>query len=319
MLALYFDGNLRLRDLPRPEPAPGEVLIRLLLAGVCRTDLEVLGGYRGFTGIPGHEGVGVVEGPADSPWLGRRVVGEINISCGNCDLCLKGLSRHCRQRQVLGIKDRNGTFAEYLTLPAANLHPVPDGIPDDAAVFTEPVAAALAITDVIPHPAESRALVVGDGMLGLLCSFVLALHGAEVHLAGHYPEHLGLAEPYGVLGFLEKDLARGDYDVVIEASGSPTGLALALKRVRPKGLVVLKSTYRGHFPLDTAALVVPEVRLVGSRCGPFPAALRLLARGWIDPRVLIARRFPLTQGIQALSFAHEPGVLKVLLDCRAKG
>ena len=316
MLALYFDGNLRLRDLPLPEPGPDEVLIRVLLAGVCRTDLEVLRGYRAFTGVPGHEFVGVVEGPADSPWLGRRVVGEINITCGNCDLCCRGLSRHCRQRQVLGMSGRHGAFAQYLTLPAANLHPVPEGIPDEAAVFTEPLAAALAVTDAAPNLAESRSLVVGDGTLGLLCAFVLAVCGAEVHLAGHYPEHLRLAEPYGVSGYLEQDLTERDYDMVIEASGSPTGLALALKRVRPRGTVVLKSTYKGQFPLETSTLVVPEVRLVGSRCGPFSAALRLLAQGWIDPRVLISRSFPLADGTAALDFARQPGVLKVLLDCR---
>ena len=316
MLALYFDGNLRLRDLPRPEPAPGEVFIRVLLAGICRTDVEVVRGYRDFTGIPGHEFIGVVDGPADSPWLGRRVVGEINIACGNCDLCRRGLDRHCRQRQVLGIAGRPGSFAQYLALPVANLHPVPEGIPDEAAVFTEPLAAALAVTEAAPNLAKSRALVVGDGTLGLLCGFVLAVHGAEVHLAGHYLEHLRLAEPYGVKGYLEQDLTGRDYDLIVEASGSPTGLALALERVRPQGTVVLKSTYKGQYALDTAALVVPEVRLVGSRCGPFPAALRLLAQGWIDPRPLISRYFPLEQGLEALAFAQRPGILKVLLDCR---
>jgi threonine dehydrogenase-like Zn-dependent dehydrogenase len=316
MLALYFDGNLRLRDLPLPEPGPDEALIQVLLAGVCRTDLEVLRGYRAFTGVPGHEFVGLVEGPPESLWLGRRVVGEINIACGSCDLCRRGLGRHCRQRQFLGITRRPGTFAQYLTLPTANLHPLPEGIPDEAAVFTEPLAAALAVTDAAPNLAQSRALVVGDGNLGLLCALVLAVHGADVHLAGHYPEHLRLAKPYGVRGYLEQDLTGRDYDVVVEASGSPIGLALALERVRPRGMVVLKSTYKGHYALDTAALVVPEVRLVGSRCGPFPAALRLLARGWIDPRPLISRSFPLADGTAALDFARQPGVLKVLLDCR---
>jgi threonine dehydrogenase-like Zn-dependent dehydrogenase len=316
MQALYYNGDLQLKDLPIPELKPHEALVRVLLAGVCRTDFEVLRGYRDFRGIPGHEFVGVVEGPAGSPWLGRRVVGEINIACGACDLCLRGLSRHCRGRQVLGIKDRNGTFAEYLALPAANLHQVPESMAAEAAVFTEPLAAALAVTEAVAHVAQNRILVVGDGAVGLLCSYVLALQGAEVHLAGHYPDHLRLAEPYGVSGFLEGNLTGGDYDVVIEASGSPTGLALALQRVRPRGTVVLKSTYKGQYALDTAAVVVPEVRLLGSRCGPFPAALRLLARGWVDPRPLIARSFPLAQGIQALAFARQPGVLRVLLDCR---
>jgi threonine dehydrogenase-like Zn-dependent dehydrogenase len=315
MQALYFDGNLKIAELPMPEPAPGEALIRVLLAGVCRTDLEILQGYRAFTGIPGHEFVGVVEGPGDSPWLGRGVAGEINIPCGTCDLCRRGLNRHCRQRQVLGIKDRPGTFAQYLTLPTGNLHAVPDNLADEAAVFTEPLAAALAITEAAPDLAESLVLVIGDGALGLLSAFVLALHGAQVDLAGHYPEHLRLAEPYGVRGFLESDLEGRDYDVIIEASGSPTGLALALERVRPRGAVVLKSTYKGQFPLETAALVVPEVRLIGSRCGPFPAALRIMAQGWVDPRPLISGRFPLSEGAAALDCARQPGVLKVILDC----
>lgn len=318
MLALYFDGILKLADLPRPEPGPGEVLIRVHLAGICRTDLEVMRGYHSFRGVPGHEFVGRVEGPPGSPWRGRRVVGEINVACGTCDRCRRGLARHCRNRQVLGLKDRPGTFSQYLTLPAANLQAVPDKVPDEAAVFTEPLAAALAGAEVIPRLAESRVLVVGDGPLGLLTAFVLALRGAEVHLAGHYPEHLALAEPYGVRGFLEEDLKAQDYDAVVEASGSPEGLALALARIRPRGTVVLKSTYQGQFPLETATLVVPEVRLAGSRCGPLPAALRLLEQGWIDPRPLISQKFVLSQGAAAVARAQQPGALKVLLDCCAE-
>ncbi len=319
MLSLYFDGTLKLKDLPTPEPAPGEVLIRVHLAGICRTDLEAMRGYRAFAGIPGHEFVGVVAGPPDSPWLNRRVVGEINLACGSCDLCGRGLARHCRSRRVVGLKDRPGVFARFVALPAANLHAVPDNLTDEAAVFTEPLAAALAVTEAVPPLAGSRVLVVGDGPLGLLSSFVLALQGAEVHLAGHYHNHLKLAEPFGVRGFLEKDLDGRDYEVVVEASGSPTGLALALEKVRPQGTVVLKSTYKGQFPLETASVVVPEIRLLGSRCGPFPAALRLLKGGWIDPRPLISRRFPLSQGVEAVAWAQQPGVLKVLLDCRGEG
>jgi threonine dehydrogenase-like Zn-dependent dehydrogenase len=318
MQALYFDGSLKIAELPIPEPAPGEALIRVLLAGVCRTDLEVSRGYRNFVGIPGHEFVGVVEGPGDSTWLGRRVAGEINIACGTCDLCHRGLKRHCRHRQVLGIRDRAGAFAQYLTLPAQNLHAVPDNLSDEAAVFTEPLAAALAIAEAAPSLAECRALVVGDGPLGLLSAFVLAIHGARVDLAGHYSEHLALAEPYGVQGFLEQDLKGRDYDLVVEASGSPTGLSLALERVRPRGTVVLKSAYQGQFLLAPGDLVVPEVRLVGSRCGPFPAALRLLDQGWIDPRPLIAHSFPLAEGVAALEYAREPGILKVLLECSCR-
>jgi len=316
LLALYFDGDLELKELLTPTPGPGEVLVRVSLAGICGTDRQILRGYHDFRGIMGHEFVGVVAGPDDSPWLGQRVVGEINIGCGACDLCRQGLSRHCRARRVLGIKDHEGAFAQYLTLPAANLHLVPPGVPDEAAVFTEPLAAALRVTEAVRLSPEHSILVVGDGPVGLQISWVLTLSGAQVSLAGRHPEHLALARPYGVATFLEQDLPAGDYHLVVEASGSPGGLTLALSRVRPLGTVVLKSTYTDRFPLDPAAVVVPEVRLVGCRCGPFPGALRLLARGWVDPRPLIDRTFPLSQGVAALERARRPGVLKVLLDCR---
>lgn len=317
MLALFFDGTPALRELPQPKPGPGEVLIRVSLAGICGTDLQILKGYHNFRGVMGHEFVGVVAGPDDSPWLGQRVVGEINIGCGVCDLCLEGLGNHCRGRRVLGIKEHDGAFAQYLTLPAVNLHPEPPEVPDEAAVFTEPLAAALRVMETVPISPEDRILVVGDGSLGLQISWVLALNGAQVSLAGHHPEHLALARPYGVETFLDKDLPAGDYQVVVEASGSPGGLELALSRVRPQGTVILKSTYAGQFPLDPAAVVVPEVRLAGSRCGPFSPALRLLRQGWVDPRPLIARTFPLSQGLAALEWARRPGTLKVLLDCNA--
>ncbi|MHB8069760.1 MAG: MDR/zinc-dependent alcohol dehydrogenase-like family protein [Desulfobaccales bacterium] len=321
MRALYYGDNQQaaLKELPPPEPQPGEVLIRVTLAGICGTDLQVLRGYHGFQGIMGHEFVGVVAGPPNSSWLGRRVVGEINVSCGACDLCRRGLPRHCRRRQVIGLQGRDGAFANYLTLPAANLLAVPAQVEDEAAVFAEPLAAALAVPEILPLPLKSPALVVGDGRLGLLLAWSLARTEVEVHLVGHHAAHLALAQPYGVTTFLEKDLPAGDYEVIIEASGAPAGLDLALSRVRPRGLVVMKSTYTGHYPLDAAALVVPEVRLVGSRCGPFGPAMRMLARKWVDPRPLIDRRFPLSQGLEALAWAQRPGVLKVLLDCREDG
>ena len=321
MLALYADDNhkVALKELPPPEPGPGEALIRVALAGVCGTDLQVLRGYHDFRGIMGHEFVGVVAGPPNSPWLGKRVVGEINVSCGACDLCRRGLPRHCRARQVMGLKDRDGAFAHYVTLPEANLQAVPPEVADEAAVFTEPLAAALAVQEAANLPLDSPLLVVGDGRLGLLISWVLALRGAEVHLVGRHEAHLVLARPYGVVAFLEKDLPSGDYAAVVEASGVPAGLDLALARVRPRGTVIMKSTYVERYPLDSGALVVPEVRLAGSRCGPFAPALRLLARGRIDPRPLIDRRFPLSQGLEALDWAGRAGVLKVLLDCGEGG
>jgi threonine dehydrogenase-like Zn-dependent dehydrogenase len=317
MLALYCgaDRKVSLRELPQPKPGPGEALIRVTLAGVCGTDLQILRGYHDFQGILGHEFVGVVAGPPGSSWLGKRVVGEINVSCGDCDLCRKGLTRHCRTRRVIGIKDRDGAFAPYLTLPEANLLAVPRQVEDEAAVFTEPLAAALAAVDAVPLPRKTPVLVVGDGRLGLLISFALALSEAEVHLVGHHRDHLSLAQPYGVATFLEKDLPPGDYAVVVEASAAAAGLDLALARVRPKGTVIMKSTYAARYPLESANLVVPEVRLIGSRCGPMGPALRLLARGLINHRALIDRRFPLSQGIEALEWAQRPGMLKVLLEC----
>lgn len=313
MQALYFDGNLGLREVPRPAPGPGEALVRVRVAGICRTDLEVLRGYHDFRGIPGHEFVGEVVGPPASRLLRQRVVGEINISCGVCPRCRRGLDRHCQKRRVLGMRGQDGAFAEYLTLPEDNLHPVPAGLADDVAVFTEPLAAALAVSEAAPAALNQQALVIGDGSLGLLVSFTLALRGLKTHLVGHYPEHLRLAEPYGVNAWLEADLPPGEFDLVVEASGSPGGLDLALTRVRPRGTVVMKSTFAGRASLDPALLVVPEVRLVGSRCGPFPAALRLLTQGWLDPRPLISQVFPLSQGTGALDVAGQTGVLKVLL------
>jgi alcohol dehydrogenase len=319
MLALYFDGKLGLKEVARPEPQGGEVLVRVRLAGICGTDLQVLKGYHDFRGILGHEFVGEVVGPHDSSWRGRRVVGEINLPCGCCGLCLRGLERHCRERRVLGLKNKDGALAEYLTLPGANLHEVPPEVPDEAAVFTEPLAAALRVVEVTRLPLREPVLVIGDGKLGLLISWVLAVSGAEVHLAGHQGDRLNLSRPYGVLTTLAKDLPPGDYELVVEASGSPQGLDLALKRVRPQGTVVLKSTYTGRFALDPGALVVPEVRLIGSRCGPFPPALRLLKKGWIDPRPLIQDRFPLSRGLDAITRAQQPGTLKVLIDCGGEG
>ncbi len=317
MLALWLeDGRVRLRDdVPIPEPGPDEALIRVRLAGVCATDLEMIRGYYPFTGIMGHEFVGeVVRAPADPSWEGRRVVGEINISCGTCRYCRMGLAKHCENRTVLGIWKRNGVFAEYVTLPIANLHPVPDHVPDDAAVFTEPLAAAMEYLERVPVRPSDRVLVVGAGRLGQLIAWVLSFTGADVAAVARHPRQRELLAAYHVPALAEAEVEAGAYDVVVEATGNPDGLALARRAVRPQGTIVLKSTYAGQVTFNFSPVVVDEVMLVGSRCGPFPAALRHLAAGRLRPQALIDARYPLREGLAALEHAGQPGVFKVLID-----
>ena len=263
--------------------------MRVRLAGICNTDIELTHGYYPFTGIPGHEFVGELEG--------RRVVGEINASCGSCSACLHGRRTHCERRTVLGIKDRNGAFAEYLTLPLENLHVVPDSVPDEVAVFTEPLAAALEIQQQVQITADDRVLVVGHGKLGRLIAASLALTGCKLTVAGR--EH--------------GEIAPRSFDVVVECSGNADGFALARQAVRPRGTIVMKSTYAGDLTFNASALVVDEITLLGSRCGPFAPALQLLADGKIDPRPMIHARYPLHDVQSAFAHAEKPGVLKVLL------
>jgi threonine dehydrogenase-like Zn-dependent dehydrogenase len=276
-------------DLPMPVPAAGEVLVRVLLAGICNTDVELTRGYYPFRGIPGHEFVGVVDG--------QRVVGEINASCGSCEACRHGRRTHCERRTVLGIKDRNGAFAEYLTLPAGNLHVVPDDVDSEAAVFTEPLAAALEIQEQVRITPDDRVLVVGNGKLGRLIAASLALTGCQLTVAGR--DH--------------GDIAPRSFDVAVECSGNPDGFALARTAVRPRGTLVMKSTYAGDLTFNASALVVDEITLVGSRCGPFAPALELLSASTIDPRPMIHARYPLSDVAAAFAHAEQRGVLKVLL------
>ena len=315
MRALWLeDRRLRMRDeAPTPEPPRGEALVRVLRAGICNTDVELTRGYYPFTGIPGHEFVGVVEqGP--SALVGRRVVGEINAVCGACGACLAGRRTHCERRTVLGIVSRNGAFAEYLMLPAENLHPVPDAVPTDAAVFTEPLAAALEIQEQIPIGRRDRVLVVGDGKLGQLVAQTLALTGCALLVVGRHDAKLGLLTARGIETGRADRATRGEFDVAVECTGDPEGFAVAQSAVRPRGTLVLKSTYAGALTLDAAAVVVNELMLVGSRCGPFAPALRLLAEGRVAVEPLIHARYPLTQAVAAFEHAQRPGVLKVLLD-----
>ncbi len=316
MNALYLSNRtLTYRtDLPMPEPPPGEALIRVRLAGICATDLELVRGYYPFDGIPGHEFVGVVEHAPDAPqWEGRRVVGEINAACGACAQCREGRPTHCEQRTVLGIIGRNGAFAEYLTLPLANLHPVPDDVTDEQAVFTEPLAAALEVLQQVHiHPTD-RVLVVGAGRLGQLIAWTLALTGCDLRVVARHESQRRLLAKRGIRTLAENEVPHWGADVVVEATGAPGGFALAKRAVRPRGVIVLKSTYAGDLTLDMSRIVVDEITLVGSRCGPFAPALEHLRRGLIDPRDLIVARYPLEKGLEAFEKAAQPGVFKVVV------
>lgn len=315
MRAVFLEGGVELRHLPRPRVGPGEALVRVRLAGICRTDLELARGYMGFRGVPGHEFVGIVEESPDPAWRGRRVVGEINCGCGRCTWCGGGDPRHCPERTVLGILGRGGAFADYLALPLANLHAVPPDLSDEAAVFTEPLAAAFEILEQVPVAPGHRVLVLGDGKLGLLIAQVLGRTGCDLTVVGRHPQKLALVD--GATTLLTDDFNPSDqWDVVVEATGSAGGLATALQAVRPRGWLVLKTTVADPATLDLAPLVVKEVTLVGSRCGPFAPALRALSRGHVRVEPLVAARFPLSQAAAAFEQASRPGVLKVLLDCR---
>jgi len=301
-------------DAPVPAPWEGEALVRVRLAGICATDLELLEGYMPFTGIPGHEFVGeVVAAPADAAWAGQRVVGEINAPCGTCPTCRDGRGRHCPERSVLGIVDRGGAFAEHLLLPVDNLHKVPDGVPDEAAVFVEPLAAALEILEQVHVRPSDTCVVVGAGRLGQLIARVLSLTACDLRVVVRGERHRELLTTAGIEGVSEMDLAAGRADVVIEATGHPLGFEAARRLVRPRGTIVMKSTYAGRLEVDFSSLVVDEVTLVGSRCGPFAPALRLLEAGRLDPTVLIDERYPLHAGVAAFEQARLPGALKVLL------
>jgi threonine dehydrogenase-like Zn-dependent dehydrogenase len=297
MRALVFkSARAQIANVPSPRPRPGQALVRVLLSGICNTDLELLRGYHGFSGIPGHEFVGVVEGPTGSPWLGRRVVGEINLGCGRCDFCARDLSRHCRRRRVLGILGHPGAHAQYLTLPESNLRDVPAGVSDEEAVFTEPLAAACEILDQVPVSSSTRAAVLGVGKLGSLAARVLETAGASVARLGR------------------KSRARSSsFDLVVEATGSPEGMPRALELVRPRGTIVWKSTHHAPARFDAAPLVVNEVTVVGSRCGRFEPALDLLASGRVKVRDLISAELPLSRAPEALRLAARRGVRKVLL------
>jgi threonine dehydrogenase-like Zn-dependent dehydrogenase len=308
------DKQLQLRhDLPIPQPTTDEALVKVLRAGVCNTDLELLRGYYPYTGILGHEFVGVVEqGPAHL--LNQRVVGEINAVCGQCRFCKSGNATHCENRSVLGIVNRNGAFADYLTLPIQNLHTVPENVPTDAATFTEPLAAALEIQQQIAiHPSD-RVLVVGDGKLGQLVAQTLALTGCDLLAIGRHTEKLANLAARGIQTGLSDAVRDRTFDIAVECTGNPDGFAIARRALRPRGTLVLKSTYAGALSLDVSSIVVDEITLMGSRCGPFPEALQLLAQAHVDVMPLIQARYPLGDGLTAFEKAQQRGVLKVLVE-----
>lgn len=306
------DGTLGVReDLPMPM-REGEALVRVVQAGICSTDTGLVAGLYPFTGVIGHEFVGVVE---DGPGAlqGKRVVGDINAACGHCRYCESDMAKHCENRTVLGIVERDGAFAEYLTLPEENLHEVPGNVSDDDAVFTEPLAAALEILEQVKMGPGTEVLVVGPGKLGQLICRVLAMTGAEVSALGRGAEKLSRLGDCVAKGFSDSPPER-HFDVAVECTGNPQGFAAALAALRPKGTLVLKSTYPSALSIDATPVVVDEIRVVGSRCGPFDKALELLASGGLNLSELIDARYPLADGLAAFDRHTEPGVLKVLLE-----
>ena len=295
-----------------PAPAAEEVMVRVTRAGVCETDLQLIKGYMGFRGVLGHEFVGVAE---SGPLAGQRVVGEINCACWQCDTCRSGFPTHCPNRTVLGILNHDGAFADLIAVPQRNLHRVPDAIPDDIAVFTEPVAAAFQISAQIEIAGSERIVVLGDGRLGNLCAQVLASMADEVLVIGKHREKLALLDAMGLkTALLSDDLPQRSFDIVVDCTGSESGLPAALKLVRPRGTIVLKTTVAGTQTLAWAPFVIDEVTLVGSRCGPFDRALNALEHGLVDVEPLITDRFSLSDGLKALQKAQQKGVLKVLIE-----
>lgn len=314
MKAIVFDGQLRrATDYPDPTPQPGEVRIRTELVGICNTDLEIMRGYADFTGILGHEFVGIVEQSRDSDLLGRRVVGEINLSCNVCRACLAGRPSHCSERIALGIRGHNGALAEYLCLPASNLHPVPEEITDSMAVFTEPLAAACQILDQVHIRPTDRVVVLGDGKLGLLIGQVLALTGCDLTVVGRYKHKLDILAARGTSTQVGTEGLDSTADLVVECTGQADGFRAARRLLRPGATLVLKSTYHGRVQTDLSNLVVDEIKVVGSRCGPFPAALRLLAQGLVDVMPLVEAEYPLQEAQSAFEHAARRGALKVLV------
>ena len=314
MLAVHLDdGRVTVRRQARPKRPEGFALIRLLYGGICNTDLELQRGYYGFRGIPGHEFVGQVVESDNHDLMGQRVVGEINLACGHCEWCARGLGRHCPARTVLGIVKHPGAFRELITLPDRNLHIVPADVPSEHAVFAEPLAAACEILDQVKIKRGDAVAVLGDGKLGLLIAQVLHAYGAAVHLFGRHKEKLRIAQQAGVATELSKKLPASAYNWVVDATGSAEGFGQAVRMTRPRGTLILKSTVHGLVPIDTAPVIVNEITLIGSRCGRMEPALRLLKSGKVRVDSMISEVLPLSEAPRAFRRAAQKGALKILL------
>ncbi len=314
MNALWLENNkISLRDVPQPRKQ-NEALVKIRKAGICSTDLELVKGYYPYKGILGHEFVGEVVEAEDASWIGERVVGEINVVCNECEQCLNGRLTHCENRTVLGIINRDGTFAEYTNLPISNLHRVPASVPDEMAVFTEPLAAALEIQQQIQINPTDRVLLVGAGRLGQLIAQTLALTGCDLRVVVRHKRQQELLKARGIGIISEEQIKPWRWDVVVEATGSPSGFSLARQAIRPRGTLVLKSTYKDEMNVNFSSVVVDEINIIGSRCGPFEPALRLMESQQVDPTVLITAEFKLKDALKAFEHAAEPGVLKVLIE-----
>ena len=313
MNALWLENNgISLRNVPQPKKQ-NEALIKIRVAGICSTDLELVKGYYPYTGVLGHEFVGDVIESDDPSWIGQRVVGEINAVCDQCEQCLNGRPTHCENRTVLGIVNRDGVFAEYTTLPISNLHKVPASVPDEMAVFTEPLAAALEIQDQIQIKPTDRVLLIGAGRLGQLIAQTLALTGCNLRVVARHKHQQDLLKARGIRIISEEEIQPWRWDIVVEATGSPSGFNLARKAIRPRGTLVMKSTYKGDMSVNFSSIVVDEINVIGSRCGPFEPALRLMESKQVDPKVLIDSEFVLREALKAFEHAAETGVLKVLV------
>jgi 2-desacetyl-2-hydroxyethyl bacteriochlorophyllide A dehydrogenase len=316
MAALVFNGKFHIKNVPKPLRNANEVLIRVTMAGICNTDLEITRGYiPGFNGIPGHEFIGIIEEADDTTLSGKKCTAEINCACGTCEYCKNDLGRHCPNRTVLGIINRNGAFAEYICVPEKNIVLIPDSIPDNHAIFIEPLAAALEILDQVTINRETDVLLLGDGKLGLLAGYVLASTGCNLMIVGKHPEKLAHITNKNTKTVLLSEFTDSKFDIVVEATGNASAFEKALQNVKPRGTLVLKSTYAGAFQFNPSRVVVDEISIIGSRCGEFPKAIEfLLHNNTLPVEKLISAEMKLEDGIKAFEYSALPDVLKVILN-----